>query len=221
LILRVEQAGKVVDDGTRILEKVSLAIPQGEFSAILGPSGSGKTSLLYLLAGMDLCSEGRIFFNHMDWAQMSEVEASRVRNQYIGFIFQFHFLIPELDIINNLMLPLRIQGISKSKAQQEALTLLDELGLVDKAKALPKTLSGGQQQRVAIARALIHKPKLLLADEPTGNLDSANSEVVMNLFKRYHQQENSTIILITHNQDLANQTQKQYYMRDGCLVTSA
>ncbi|MDQ2960708.1 MAG: ABC transporter ATP-binding protein [Candidatus Dormibacteraeota bacterium] len=184
------------------LDNVSLTIDAGEFTAIMGPSGSGKSTLLNLIAAMDKPDSGQVVVDSMDVGAMSEAQAARFRRESLGFIFQFFHLLPTLSVLDNVLIPARLERGASHDARGRATTLLAELGLESRAGSLPSKLSGGQQQRAAVARALINRPRLLLADEPTGALDSDSGEQVMMLLQRLHQ-DGQTIVLVTHDAKLA------------------
>ncbi len=201
-----------------VLKDINLEILDNEFISIVGPSGAGKSTLLHLIGTLEKPDKGTVKYDDKDIYKLNDKELSNFRNKNIGFVFQFHHLLPEFSAIENVMLPALIAGISKEKATVKAERLLTELNLKHRLTHKPQELSGGEQQRVAIARALINDPKFLLADEPTGNLDSQNAEEVINLFKRLHNQANLTIILVTHQESFANISDRIIYIKDGCIV---
>jgi lipoprotein-releasing system ATP-binding protein len=203
--------------GERILKDISLEIVEGEFIAIIGPSGSGKSSLLYIMGFLDCPSSGDIFYRGkpINFAEANTI--SRLRNEKMGFVFQFHYLIPELNLIENVMAPQIRKGISPKEAKERAETLLVRLGLKGKEKRQVFEISGGEMQRVAIARALANSPEILLCDEPTGNLDSKNTEKVMEIFEEINQ-EGTTIVLVTHDLSLARRAKRIIEMRDGEIL---
>ena len=201
-----------------VLKDVNLEILDNEFVSIVGPSGAGKSTLLHLIGTLEKPDKGTVKYDDKDIYRLNDKELSNFRNKNIGFVFQFHHLLPEFSAIENVMLPALIAGISKEKATEKAERLLTELNLNHRLTHKPQELSGGEQQRVAIARALINDPKFLLADEPTGNLDSQNAEEVINLFKRLHTQTNLTIILVTHQESFANISDRIIHIKDGCIV---
>ena len=205
------------DPSVDVLKNVSFDIQDGEFAALTGRSGSGKSTLLYILSTLDNATSGDVFFDHRPVKQMSSQELHQFRNQFMGFVFQFHYLLPELSSLENVLMPTRKLGLQNEK-RQEAMELLRSFGLEKKLDNFPRQLSGGEQQRVAIARALIMNPKYLFADEPTGNLDSINGEVVMNLLKKVNQERKTTIIMVTHDPDFANLASRQIFLVDGRLV---
>lgn len=201
----------------RALRGVSFDARKGEVTAISGPSGCGKSTLLYLLGLLDRPETGEIFIKGQPMAQARDEERTTLRNESIGFVFQFHFLIKELTARENVALPLRKGGVGEEEALAKADVLLDQLGLGKKTKRFANKLSGGEQQRVAIARALANSPDLLLADEPTGNLDSANSDKVFDLLVDFARRQEIAILLVTHNPDLAARCDHLLPMRDGLI----
>ncbi len=199
-----------------VLHGLSFNIPDKTFVSITGKSGSGKSTLLYSMSTLDHPTEGKVFFDGVEIASMNEKTVHEFRNLKMGFIFQFHYLLPELSAIENVLMPARrtYQHIERRK---RGVDLLTEFGLGDKLDRLPKQLSGGEQQRVAIARALIQEPKYVFADEPTGNLDSANGEIVMNLLKKATREGNTTVIYVTHDPDFAALADQKIFLKDGYL----
>jgi len=198
-----------------VLRGIDLSVYPGEFTAIVGPSGAGKSTLLHCIGTLDLPTSGRIRLNNQDLVGLPSSKLAEIRNRTIGFVFQFHHLLPEFDALENIMMPGLIQGRSRKDMEPLARALLKEVDLAPRATHRPGELSGGEQQRVALARALVLSPKLLLADEPTGNLDSATSEAVHELFFRICQQFGTTIIVVTHNTKLAQSMPRVVTMRDG------
>ena len=217
--LQVEQLTKVYgagDAAVRALDGVSLTVERGEFVAVMGASGSGKSTLLHLLGGVDRPTSGHITLDGVSLYDQKEEELTVFRRRQIGLVYQFYNLVPLLTVEENLTLPLLLDGRSADPAR--VLDLLARLGLEGKRRAFPAQLSGGQQQRVAIARALITHPALLLADEPTGNLDSAASEKVMRMLVRLNETTGQTIVMITHDETLALQARRILRLRDGRIV---
>ena len=210
----IEGEGKV-----HALRGVSLEARAGEVTAIVGPSGCGKSTLLYLLGLLDRPDQGEIRLEEESVAQASDEIRTSLRNRKIGFVFQFHFLIKELTVCENVALPLRKAGLSEKDASDRAAEVLRKLGLGDKCERFANKLSGGEQQRVAIARALVHSPALLLADEPTGNLDSSNSEKVFELLLQFARKERIAVIIVTHNSELAENCDRILRMRDGRFLS--
>ncbi len=201
-----------------VLRGVNLEIQSGEKLAILGASGSGKSTLLHLLGTLDRPSSGQVFYGDQDIFTLEERDLSRFRNQSIGFVFQFHHLIPMLTALENAQLPCMIAGISRKEAGARARELLGQVGLSHRLEHRPSQLSGGEQQRVAIARALVLRPKVLLADEPTGNLDSQTGEDVSKLLLSLGQAHSMTLIVVTHNEGLAAQLDRRILLSDGHLL---
>ena len=203
---------------TEVLKGVSLQVCAGETTAVVGPSGCGKSTLLYLLGLLDRPEGGKIFLNNSEVSGSSDQERTALRNCSIGFIFQFHFLIKELSAIENVALPLRKSGMCEKEAQERSLAVLEKLGLGSKLQRFANKLSGGEQQRVAIARAMVNSPSLILADEPTGNLDTENSENVFGVIQELAESENLGVLIVTHNSDPASKTNKLIRMKDGLII---
>lgn len=204
-------------DDLTILADVSLEIPDGQFVAITGASGSGKSTLLGLLAGLDSPSSGEILIDGENITQMSEDGLARLRSDKLGFVFQSFHLIPSLTAFENILIPLEIRG--DKGAKERATQLLQEVDLTNRGHHYPNELSGGEQQRIAIARAFANNPKILLADEPTGNLDSRNGQHIFELMTALHDNKKTTLILVTHDQDLAEKAQRQIRLRDGKVIS--
>ena len=196
-----------------ILNRINLQIKYGEKIAILGKSGSGKTSLIMLIGGLEKASSGKIFFENNEITNMSEDEISNIRRKNIGIVFQSFYLIPNYTALENVSLTLEINKISN--AEIKAKEILERFGLSERFYNLPSQLSGGEQQRVAIARSIVMKPKLILADEPTGNLDSENSELISKILFDYVSDEKASLIMVTHDNNLANRTMKKIKIKDG------
>ena len=220
-LLRAENLRHSFTEGsqkTEVLKGVSLQVCAGETTAVVGPSGCGKSTLLYLLGLLDRPESGKIFLNNSEVSGSSDQEKTALRNSSIGFIFQFHFLIKELTAIENVALPLRKSGICEKEAQERSLAVLEKLGLGSKSERFANKLSGGEQQRVAIARAMVNSPSLILADEPTGNLDTENSENVFEVIQELAESENLGVLIVTHNSELALKTNKLIRMKDGLIM---
>ncbi len=218
-ILRVQDLTKIYGSGTArvaALQNVSFEVKQGEFVAIVGPSGSGKSTLLHMIGGVDTPTGGTVEVDGTDLASLDESRLAVFRRRQIGLVYQFYNLIPVLTVEENITLPLLLDRRKADRAQLEQ--LLRTLGLEARRKALPHQLSGGQQQRVSIGRAVITSPALLLADEPTGNLDSKNSAEILSLLKNYHRQHGQTLLLITHDREIALQADRIIAMEDGRIV---
>jgi len=199
---------------TEVLKGVNGRISKGDFITIVGASGAGKSTLLHLVAGLDSYNSGSISFDGMSLGNLSKKELNDYRNNHVGLVFQFHNLLPELTALENITLPRWISGQMDDSAERKANELLQLLGIEHRAHHLPNEMSGGEQQRVAIARALINEPALLLADEPTGNLDSATSIEIMSLFKEIHDNGN-TVVLVTHEEDIAQHAHRIIRLKDG------
>ena len=203
---------------TEVLHGVSLDVRQGEVLAIMGPSGSGKSTLLHSLAAIIPVDSGEIVFGGHNIGKFSDNKRSILRRTAFGFVFQFSQLVPELSVIDNVALPLLLNGVSRNKAYAEAKRWLEAVGLSDKHDSTPGEISGGQAQRVAIARAMVAQPKILFADEPTGSLDSLNSEHVMELFIKTAKDNGTTVIMVTHEPTIAAYADREIVVRDGIIV---
>jgi lipoprotein-releasing system ATP-binding protein len=201
-----------------ILKGVNLEVQQGEIVTIVGASGAGKSSLLNIIGTLDKPDAGKLFLNDTEISGLNSKPLSHFRNTQIGFIFQFHHLLAEFNALENVCIPAFIAGIPKAEAEKRAATLLDMLGLSSRIHHKPNQLSGGEQQRVAVARALVNKPAMILADEPSGNLDSANARDLHELFIRLRNEFNQTFIIVTHNEDLAALSDRKVTMKDGLIV---
>ena len=202
---------------TEVLRGIDATIATGDFVSIVGPSGAGKSTLLHLIAGLDAATEGSIDFEGSAIQDLDKSALNQMRNEKIGLVFQFHNLLPELTALENVLLPRWIGKKIEDAAEKDALEKLAFLGIADRAHHLPNELSGGEQQRVAIARALINNPSILLADEPTGNLDSANASAVHELLVQLNEELGQTVVVVTHNDQLAALGKKQWVMTDGLL----
>jgi lipoprotein-releasing system ATP-binding protein len=200
-----------------VLKGINLEIKENEFISIVGPSGAGKSTLLHLIGTLEKPDSGTVKYNDIDIYKLNDKELSDFRNKNLGFVFQFHHLLPEFTAIENVMLPVLIGGLNKDEAMDKAKILLENLNLSHRFTHRPQELSGGEQQRVAIARALINNPKVLLADEPTGNLDSKNAQEVINLFKKLRDECKRTIILVTHQESFAKISDRIVYIKDGVI----
>jgi len=200
-----------------ILRGLSIAVEKGQVAAIVGPSGCGKSTLLHVLGTLDRPDQGQVLINGTDVSLLSPKKLAAFRNRHIGFVFQFHHLLPEFSALENVAIPGWLAGRSKATVREEASRLLDKLGLSHRLDHKPSQLSGGEQQRVAVARALINQPAIVLADEPTGNLDSINARELHQLFFRLREETGQTFLLVTHNDELARQCDRVWTMRDGML----
>ncbi|WP_295712451.1 ABC transporter ATP-binding protein [Mucilaginibacter sp.] len=202
----------------QILKSVDLEVKRGEIVTIVGASGAGKSSLLNILGTLDRPDSGQLYINDIELSKLSNKNLSDFRNRKIGFIFQFHHLLAEFTALENVCIPAFIAGVSKSDAEKRSAELLDLLGLKDRMSHKPNELSGGEQQRVAVARALINKPALIFADEPSGNLDSVNALELHELFIKLRKEFNQTFVIVTHNEDLANLSDRTVMMKDGLII---
>lgn len=221
VLLKTEGISKYFHDPQtfQVLKSIDLEVRQGEFLSLVGKSGSGKSTLMYLLSTMDMDFQGKLQINGTELTGKSPDYLAKFRNEHIGFVFQFHFLLPEFTALENVMIPaMKLAKYSEAEIQKRALAKLDILGIADQAHKVSSKLSGGQQQRVAIARALINDPLLIMGDEPTGNLDSANSKIVFDTFKRLTQELGQTIIAVTHDDDFAAKTDRVIEMKDGRII---
>ena len=206
------------ETAVHVLKGVNLQIQQGEFCSIVGPSGSGKSTLMYLLGALDRPDRGQVLIGGQDTRKMGDRELAELRNQRVGFIFQFHYLMPEFSALENVMMPMFKRGTSRAKATERAQSLLDRLGIGDKSGRPPNKLSGGEQQRVAIARALANEPLVILGDEPTGNLDTTNADNVFSVFQKLIKEEGQTFVVVTHDLNLAARTNRIIRLVDGEVV---
>lgn len=200
-----------------IFENLTLEIKYGEMIAIVGPSGTGKSTLLHLLGGLDKPTQGSVFMDGFDICKLSDVDLAKVRNKDIGFVFQFHHLLPEFSAVENTMMPLLVGGMTQKESFQLASSMLKQVGLGTRLEHRPGELSGGEAARVALARALVTKPKLLLADEPSGNLDSRTGEEIHQLLKQMHSECSLTSVIVTHNERLAAICSRVLHLEDGRL----
>lgn len=201
-----------------VVNGVSLYVDKGEIVSVVGPSGAGKSTLLHLLGALDKPDAGKVTIDGTEVFKLSSKKQAQFRNHHIGFVFQFHHLLPEFTALENVAVPLWINGISKKEGLNKAKEMLQTVGLGQRLENKPSELSGGEQQRVAIARALVNKPSIIMADEPTGNLDSANAQAVHELFLKLRKELNQTFIMITHNEELAKMTDRTLIMKDGHIV---
>lgn len=219
-IIRTEKLCKNYQVGKKpmpVLQNINLLINAGESVAIMGPSGCGKSSLLYLLGGLDEPSSGRVFFAEQDINKMNDQTKSKMRRRDIGFVFQFFNLVQNLTVTENILLPITMDGKKSSYYKDELNEILDIVGLTERRKFTPRELSGGQQQRVAIARALISNPKVILADEPIGNLDSKSGTEIMELFSKINREKGITFVQVTHSEQAATYSNRLIKMKDGVI----
>lgn len=202
-----------------VLQNLSFTVPQGAFVALMGPSGCGKSTLLHLLGALDVPTSGTVQLGDTIISAFTAEQLTVFRQRHLGFVFQFFNLLPTLTVLENVTLPLLLNGITGQQAKQLALEWLEKVGLSHRATALPPQLSGGEQQRVAVVRALIHKPQLVLADEPTGNLDSVSGQAVMRILRQLASEQGTTIVMATHSEELALQTDTILRLKDGVLCS--
>jgi lipoprotein-releasing system ATP-binding protein len=220
-IIRTEHLDKFFHDPVEFqaLKDINLSVPQGQFASIVGASGSGKSTLLYVLTTLDTDYKGHIYFDGEDLSVLSKDRQAEIRNQKIGFVFQFHYLLPEFTVLENVSLPaLKLGKHSDAEIEHRAMEKLKLLGMESQALKKANKLSGGQQQRVAIARALINDPKIIFGDEPTGNLDSKNAQIVFDIFKELQEKLNQTILIVTHDLSMAEKTDRIITLHDGEIV---
>ena len=214
----VQKSFRIGRTALQVLRGVDVSVSVGDFVALCGASGSGKTTLLHLLGGLDEPDRGNIRVGEIDLARMSRQAVARFRNKEIGFVFQAYHLLPELDALENVALPARMARRPVAEAEVRAKKLLARVGLAQRMEHRPNELSGGEQQRVAIARALINEPRLVLADEPTGNLDSATGEEIISLLADLHKEQEVTLIVATHDEKVAAHAERVLRLADGCIV---
>jgi len=220
VLLTCSDLGKTYQDGklsNTVLENVNLAVQEGELLAIVGSSGSGKSTLLHLLGALDKPSAGEVLYQNSNIHLLNDKKQASWRNQHLGFVYQFHHLLSEFSALENVAMPLLIAGVKIKTAQQKATKMLQRVGLEHRIEHRPSELSGGERQRVAIARALINEPKLVLADEPTGNLDATSAESIYQLIKTLNSELGTAFVVVTHDQHLANKLDRQLLMVSGIL----
>jgi len=217
----VSKSFQIGGGALEVLKGVNLSIEKGEFVAIVGPSGVGKSTLLHLLGALDRPTAGEVLYEDLDLGRLDDGQLARFRNQTVGFIFQFHHLLPEFTAVENVMMPLLVGRRHRTQAREVAASLLREVGLEQRLEHRPAELSGGEQQRVAIARALAASPKVLLADEPTGNLDTKTGEAAYELLRRLNRERGLTLVMVTHNEGLARRSDRIVPMLDGRIVDGA
>ena len=217
IIIKAEHISKRFDS-LQVLNDVSLEIQRGEFVSIVGQSGAGKTTLLQILGTLDKPTSGKVYIHQSSVFDLSEKEMASFRNLHIGFVFQFHQLLPEFTALENVMIPALIAKKSKEEAKEEAMQLLSFLGMTQRASHKPNALSGGERQRIAVARALVNRPDVLLADEPSGSLDSKNKEELNRLFLQLKSELNQTLVVVTHDMEMASVSDRILNMQDGKFV---
>ena len=221
IIMKLEDIDKFyMETGNKlhILRKLNLEVKRGEFVSILGKSGSGKSTLLNIMGLLDKIDGGKIWIDDKEVSSLNEMERNNIKNYFLGFVFQFHYLMSEFTALENVMIPALLNNFkNKTEIEKEAKELLEIVGLAERMKHKPNQLSGGEKQRVAIARAMINKPKLILADEPTGNLDEDTGELIFSLFRKINKEHNQSIVVVTHARDLSQVTDRQIYLRRGVL----
>ncbi len=220
-LIRIENLEKTyISTGEKltVLKNLSMSVSRGEKCVIVGKSGSGKSTLLNIIGGLDSVTAGKVFVDGNDVSVMSEKELALYRQKFLGLIFQFHYLLKDFTALENIFLPAYMAGVPKKSALRRARTLLNDVGLSDRANHLPSALSGGERQRIAVARCLVNNPELILADEPTGNLDPSNAAVIGDLLFSMADKYNKTLILVTHDMNIASKASVQYYIQDGALV---
>jgi putative ABC transport system ATP-binding protein len=220
-VIRIENLSKIYENGplqVKALDHVSLTIEEGEFVAIMGASGSGKSTLMNIIGCLDRATEGEYLLDGINIKEKKDDELSHIRNANIGFVFQFFNLIARTSALRNVELPMIYAKLDRQERHQRALQLLEDVGLADRGHHLPNELSGGQKQRVAIARALANNPSILLADEPTGNLDSQSSVEIMEIFQRLNRERGTTVIVVTHEPDISQFAQRVLTFRDGKII---
>jgi len=223
MIVKLDNIHKYYQIGNtklHVLKGISLKIHRGESLAIEGPSGAGKSTLLHLIGGLDKPSEGQVYLEGEDIYSFTDSRISQLRNEKVGFVFQFYYLIPELTILENVALPLLIRGERHKEAVNSAKGVLDFLKLRERVSHYPNQVSGGEQQRVAIARAIVTNPKLLLCDEPTGNLDSQMGQEVLKLLQNVNRERETTVIIVTHDKDVASWMRRRIYIKDGVFINN-
>ena len=221
IIMKLEDIDKFyMETGNKlhILKKLNLEVKRGEFVSVLGKSGSGKSTLLNIMGLLDKIDGGKIWIDNKEVSSLNEMERNNIKNHFLGFVFQFHYLMSEFTALENVMIPALLNNFkNKKEIEKEAKELLEIVGLAERIKHKPNQLSGGEKQRVAIARAMINKPKLILADEPTGNLDEDTGELIFSLFRKINKEHNQSIVVVTHARDLSQVTDRQIYLKRGVL----
>lgn len=221
IILKSHQLHKVYSDGAskiNVLKDINLSIAKGDCVAIIGPSGSGKSTLLHLFGGLDKPTEGTVSIHDTNWQKISEKQRCQMRNQHLGFVYQFHHLLPEFTALENVAMPLLLAGMPIPDAKQNAEVILEQVGLKARIEHKPAQLSGGERQRVAIARALVHQPQCVLADEPTGNLDQTTAHKVFDLMLDLNKKLNTALVIVTHDVEIAKRMDTVLVLHEGRLI---
>ncbi|QEY24877.1 lipoprotein-releasing ABC transporter ATP-binding protein LolD [Neisseria animalis] len=224
MVLKCENVGKDYNDGVlnvRVLNGLNLEVAQGQSVSIIGSSGSGKSTLLHILGGLDKPSEGRVILMDNDLGQLNQKQLGLLRNRYLGFVYQFHHLLPEFSALENVMMPMLIAKKPKAEAEAQAAEMLDKVGLKQRMLHRPSELSGGERQRAAIARALVMQPKCLLADEPTGNLDRKNAQNILDMMLDLKNELGTSLVVVTHDDELACRFERVMTMSDGRLLNKS
>lgn len=220
VILNSQKLCKSYNDGSakvEVLKGIDLTIAKGDRVAIIGPSGSGKSTLLHLMGGLDRPTSGEVCISNVNWQKISEKQRCQLRNQRLGFVYQFHHLLPEFTAVENVAMPLLLSGMTVKNAEQQAADMLEHVGLKHRTEHKPAQLSGGERQRVAIARALVHQPHCVLADEPTGNLDQTTASKVFDLMLDLNKQMNTALVIVTHDQQIAQRMDRVLVLHEGTL----
>lgn len=220
VILNSQKLCKSYNDGSakvEVLKGIDLTIAKGDRVAIIGPSGSGKSTLLHLMGGLDRPTSGEVYISNVNWQKIGEKQRCQLRNQRLGFVYQFHHLLPEFTAVENVAMPLLLSGMTVKNAEQQAADMLEHVGLKHRTEHKPAQLSGGERQRVAIARALVHQPHCVLADEPTGNLDQTTASKVFDLMLDLNKQMNTALVIVTHDQQIAQRMDRVLVLHEGTL----
>ena len=218
MIIAAKQIFKAYRD-LQVLKGIDFIVETGEIVSIVGASGAGKSTLLHILGSLDRPDRGSVVINNQDISRINDKKLAQFRNQHIGFVFQFHNLLPEFTAVENICMPAFLGGINPQKAEDKAMHLMEILGIAERKKHLPSEMSGGEQQRTAIARALINDPLVVFADEPSGNLDSKNSQELHRIFLRLREELKQTFVIVTHNEELASMSDRRVVMRDGLIFS--
>lgn len=221
-MLKVKEVNKFFHDPVeiQILKNISFEMNSGEFISVMGKSGCGKSTLLYILSTMDTDYTGEVWLENQHFGSLKPDELAEIRNEHIGFVFQFHYLLPEFTVLQNVMMPaLKLGKKSREEIEDQAIKQLKLLGIEDQAFKMATRISGGQKQRVAIARALINNPRIIMGDEPTGNLDSKNAGMVFDIFKELSQESGTSLLIVTHDEDFAKKTDRVIVMADGEIIS--